>query len=1180
MPSDSFVHLHLHTEYSFLDGLVRTKELMKKATEFEMPAVAITDHGNLHGAIEFYQAAKDAGIKPIIGCEAYMAPGAIKDRPNNQRDAAYHFTLLAKDETGYRNLVKLISTAHLDGFHYKPRIDKELLAPRSTGLIGLSGCLKGEINMAIQSDNLAKARQSVAEFRDIFGAENFFLEMHDHGIEVQEKCNQMLPRLAQEFGLGLVAANDVHFLERSHHETHDVMVCIGTGKMVHDERRMRYTPELYFKSADEMRALFPNHPEAITNTLVIADRINLELEFGVSKYPEYPAPEGKTREAYLRELCYQGLRDRFGERAGTDTELIKRLDYEVDILEKAGFVSYFLIVWDFIHFAKQRGIPVGPGRGSAAGSLVAYVLGITDIDPLQFGLIFERFLNPERVSPPDIDVDFCKDRRGEVLEYVRQKYGDRRVSQIVTFNKMNAKSAVRDVGRVIGLSYGEADRLARMIPSGPGQQNISLTDSALANPELRRAIETEPATRQLWDHALLLEGRSRNFGVHAAGIVIGDRDLSEYVPLRRDPKEKEVITQYPMGPLNDLGLLKMDFLGLRTLTVLHDAEELIRQRVPEFSLAQVPLDDAATFALLNRAETIGIFQLEGGMTGFCKQFDFKAIDDIIALSALYRPGPMDLIPDYIKRKKGLAKIRYEHPLLEEVCADTYGVMIYQEQVMAAASRLAGYSLGQADLLRRAMGKKDKEKMAKERANFIEGCARTNKIPEKKANSIFDLLEKFAGYGFNKSHSAAYGLISYQTAYLKANYPVEFMAGLLSNEINNTDKISTFVGECKRMGIPILPPDVNRSGLKFSPEKSGTPILGVSTAEHRRDADATNAIRYGLAAIKNVGQGAMELAIKEREAGGEFASLEDFCRRLDSRIANRKILENLVKCGAFDFLGRERADMFACIDESLAAASASQKDRASGQVSLFDDMPPAASKPSAIRVVPWTEHEKMSYEKELLGFYVTGHPLDAYAALLSDGRYQTIASLNELPDRASFRIAGAIVQVEKKFTKKEGKPFAVLWIEDLTSTLEVVLWNEVYVALADSLMLGRVLAVQGTLDRRDDALRAVAQKAKVLSAAGNQARPPIESNGNGSDGKESPLVLCFAATATAEEFREVQTVLAGSPGTRPVRLMFCRPGGESLQMDAGINLRVNVTPGLRDKLAPWLQREELARAATT
>jgi DNA polymerase-3 subunit alpha len=958
------------------------------------------------------------------------------------------------------------------------------------------------------------------------------------------------------------------------------MLCIGTGKMVSDEHRMRYQPELYFKSPEEMRELFKDFPESITNTLEIGERCNLEIELGKSKYPEYPMSNGGSREAYLRELCETGLRERYGERAATDPKLRQRLEYEIGVLEKTKFVSYILIVWDFIHFAKGKKIPVGPGRGSAAGSLVAYVLGITDIDPLQFGLIFERFLNPERVSPPDIDVDFCKERRGEVLEYVRQKYGERRVSQIVTFNKMNAKSAVRDVGRVIGLSYGDADRLARMIPAGPGQQNITLAESALANPELRRAIDTEPATRQLWEHATLLEGRSRNFGVHAAGIVIGDRDLSEYVPLRRDPKEKEVITQYPMGPLNDLGLLKMDFLGLRTLTVLHDATELIRQRIPEFVLESIPMDDAATFALLNRAETIGIFQLEGGMTGFCKQFDFKSIDDIIALSALYRPGPMDLIPDYIKRKKGLAKIRYEHPLLEEVCADTYGVMIYQEQVMAAASRLGGYSLGQADLLRRAMGKKDKEKMAKERANFIEGCARENKIPEKKANSIFDLLEKFAGYGFNKSHSAAYGLISYQTAYLKANYPVEFMAGLLSNEINNTDKISTFVGECKRMGIPILPPDVNRSSLKFSPEAGagiGDPDRPEAQLQKAGITDpGYNAIRYGLAAIKNVGQGAMESAIAERGARGEFVSLEDFCRRVDARIANRKILESLVKCGAFDFLGRERAELFGCIDESLAAATESHKDRASGQVSLFDDMPPPASKPSINRVIPWTEHEKMSYEKELLGFYVTGHPLDAYAAVLSDGGYQTIASLNELADRASFRIGGAIVQVDKKFTKKEGKPFAVVWLEDLSATLEVVLWNEVYVKLADSLVLGRVIAVQGTLDRRDDALRAVAQKAKILTAA-DQTRSPNESNGNGSREDGAPLILCFSSTANVDELRQVQSLLATSPGSCPVRLVFCRADGESLAMDAGPNLRVRLTPELRANLARWLQREEMAAA---
>ena len=1151
------------------------KELMRRASELEMPAVAITDHGNLYGAIEFYQEAKDAGVKPIIGCEAYMAPGSIKDRPNNQRDAAYHFTLLAKDETGYRNLVKLISTAHLDGMHYKPRIDKELLAAHSSGLIGMSACLKGEINMALQSDNLPKARQSAADFRDILGAENFFLELHDHGIEAQQKCNRVLPTLAKEFGLGLVAANDVHFLERVHHEAHDVMICIGTGKMVHDERRMRYVPELYFKSADEMQALFSEHPSALTNTLEIAERCDLVLEFGKSKYPEYPAPDGKAREAYLRELCYQGLRERYGDR--TDRELITRLDYELDVLEKTGFVSYFLIVWDFIHYAKQRGIPVGPGRGSAAGSMVAYVLGITDIDPLQFNLLFERFMNPDRISPPDIDVDFCEARRGEVLEYVRQKYGDRRVSQIITFGKLKAKSVVRDVGRVIGLSYGEADRIAKMIPN---ELNITLAAAAEKTPDLKKAIASEPATRQLWDYATVLEGLSRNAGVHAAGVVIGDRDLSEYVPLCRDSKGTDVISQFAMGPLTDLGMLKMDFLGLKTLTVIEDTVTLIRARDPEFAINKILFDNQPAFALLNRGETIGVFQLEsGGMTSLCKNFDVQKIDDIIALIALYRPGPMELIPDFIKRKKGLTKIKYEHPLLEEVCADTYGVMIYQEQVMAAASRLGGYSLGQADLLRRAMGKKDREKMAKERAIFIEGCARTNKIPEKKANAVFDLLEKFAGYGFNKSHSAAYGLISYQTAYLKANYPVEFMAGLLSNEIDNTEKISVFVGECKRMKIPILPPDVNRSGLKFTPEVSPP----MATVYDRRTEDAApaedggqslplqkrlSAIRYGLAAIKNVGQSAMEAAIRERELAGDFVSLEDFCRRLDSRIANRKMLESLVKAGAFDFLRRDRAELFACIDESLAAASASHRDRASGQVSLFDEVTAPISKPSSRQVPPWTQHETMSYEKELLGFYVTGHPLDAYAGGIAAGKYQTIISLVELEDRASFRIAGTLVQVDKKFTKKEGKPFAVVFLEDLTSTLEVVIWNEVYAKVSDDLMAGKVVAIRGTLDKRDDAIRATAQKVKVLAPD-----PVNESTGMGPpgilNGFQSAVVLHFTSAATSAELQDVREILASSPGSTTVNLVFQRPSGEVVRLQAGADLRVTATKELRERLARWL-----------
>src|SRR6266540_2420695 len=1132
MARDSFVHLHLHTEYSLLDGAIRMKELMKKAAEFKMPAVAITDHGNLFGAIEFYQEAQRAGVKPIIGCEAYIAPGSNKDRPGSRRDSAYHFTLLSENETGYRNLVKLVTAAHLEGFHYAPRIDKELLAAHSAGLIGLSGCLAGEINSAIQANNIEKAKQSAAEYRDILGTENFFIELHDHGMEEQRKCMTALPQIARDIGVGLVAANDVHFLRRSDHQAHDVMLCIGTGKMVQDETRMRYVPELYFKSPDEMR------------------------------------------ENYLRELCYDGLGQRYAKRAGSDPELIRRLDYELGVLEKTGFVSYLLIVWDFIHFAKERGIPVGPGRGSAAGSIVAYVLGITDIDPLQYGLIFERFLNPDRVSPPDIDIDFCEARRGEVLEYVRQKYGQRRVAQIITFGKLKAKSVVRDVGRVMGWSYRDADRIAKMIPN---ELNITLDSAVEKNPELKRAVATEPATRQLFDYAKVLEGLSRNAGVHAAGVVIADRDLSDYIPLCRDTKGNDVISQYAMGPLNDLGLLKMDFLGLKTLTVIEDTLTLIRKREPSFSLKDIPLDDPPAFALYNRGETIGLFQMEsGGMTSLSKQLDVKKLDDIIALIALYRPGPMELIPEYVKAKKGITPIKYLHPLLEDICADTYGVMIYQEQVMAAASKLAGYSLAQADLLRRAMGKKDKEKMAKERRNFIEGCARTNKIPEKKANAIFDLLEKFAGYGFNKSHSAAYAVISYQTAYLKAHYPVEFMAGLLSNEINNTEKISVFVGECKRMGVSILPPDINKSGLKFMPETvAGIADAGSPTRESQAGITdpGYSAIRYGLAAIKHVGESAMEAVIREREQRGNFVSLEDFCTRLDSRIANRKMLESLIKAGAFDFLGRDRAELYGCIDDAVGASVAAQRDRLAGQVSLFDEA--TASTTSRKRpVTRWSEHEKLSYEKELLGFYVSGHPLDAYVNVFAAKNYRSIASLADLDDRAPFKIAGAIVQVEKKFTRREGKPFALLWVEDLTNMLEVSVGNEVYLKVSDALAAGRVVEIKGTLDKREEVLRATALEIRSLALGKANG-----ANEGSRDSSEEPVVLLqFSPATTGDELHQVREILVSSPGRRPVQLLFDRENGNSLRLDAGAEFRVNLTPDLEEKLSRWLVRGGCANSA--
>lgn len=1124
----SFVHLHCHSEYSLLDGAIRVEDLVRKASESGMPAVALTDHGNLYGAVPFYQAAAKRGVRPIIGCEVYVAPGSMRDRnAASAKDAAFHLTLLAADATGYQNLVKLVTAAHLEGFYYKPRVDKEKLAEFSGGLIALSGCLKGEVSQNLVNGRRKEAVAVAGEYRDIFGPENFFIEIHDHGIEAQRRINPELLRMAGQLGLGSVAANDVHFLERSHHEAHDVLICIGTGSMVMDEKRMRYVPELYFRSAEEMRALFSEIPEACDNTLRIAERCGFEMEFGVPKYPAYEVPAGKTREDYLRELCYAGLAARYGERATSDPVLRERLDYELAVIFKTGFVSYFLIVWDFIHFAKQRGIPVGPGRGSAAGSLIAYALGITDIDPLRFGLIFERFLNPERVSPPDIDVDFCMERRGEVIDYVRHKYGERAVSQIVTFGTLGAKSVVRDVGRVLGWSYGDADRIAKMIPN---ELNITLESAAKKNPELGAAIEGEPAVRQLWDYATVLEGLSRNAGIHAAGVVIGDRSLDEFIPLCRG-KEDEVVTQYAMGPLTDLGMLKMDFLGLKTLTVMNEAVRLIRRKDPKFDLAAIPMTDPGAFGIYNRGETLGVFQMEsGGITSCCKRFDVVSIEDIIALSALYRPGPMQFIDDYIERKRGQKKIAYIHPLLEKVCAETYGIIVYQEQVQQAAAVLAGYSLGDADLLRRAMGKKDREKMEKERARFVAGCAKVHAMEPKVADAIFDFIAKFAEYGFNKSHSAAYGWISYQTAYLKAHYPVEFMAAMLSYDASTTERLAEVIGECRRMEIPIRAPDINASDLKFAPEETG------------------GGIRFGLASIKNVGAGAMETAVAERERNGPFASLEDFCARLDSRTVNRKILESLVKCGAFDCFGRFRSQLFADIDAAMGAAASKQRDRASGQVSLFgeEDLGSEARRPEGVEVEPWPQHEMLAYEKELLGYYVSGHPLDRYAGHFDGGKYLTIAGVQQIEESATVKLAGLVASVEKKFTKKDGKPFGVFVLEDFTGAIEMTAWDESFTKHAALLVPGTAVSVSARLTRRDEAIRATAGQIAALKprAAVRAVRLRLARD-----------------RMSGDDLETVRDAVKAHAGERPLILEFVTGDGGVIEIPAGEEFGVGDESGL-------------------
>ncbi len=859
------------------------------------------------------------------------------------------------------------------------------------------------------------------------------MELQNHGIPEQNTVNRELIPWAKEFNLPLVATNDVHYVERQHWEAHDCLICLQTQSLLADEKRMRYVSEqFYLRTPEEMHELFAEVPEALKNTVAVAEKCNLLLEFGKLRFPVYEPPDGFTREHYLRHLCVQGLQDRYGiewkkPKDAHEKSIVERVEFELKIMEKTGFVSYFLIVWDFVHFARSNGIPVGPGRGSAAGSVVAYLLKITDIDPLRYNLLFERFLNPERISPPDIDMDFCYNRRPEVIDYVRKKYGDDRVAQIITFGTLGAKMVVRDVGRVMGLSYSECDRIAKMIPPDIG---MTLKKAIDINPELKTAYQNEPNVKRVIDYGYTLEGVSRNASTHAAGVVIGAEPLTNIVPLTTGTNSNEIVTQYSMNPLGDLGLLKMDFLGLKTLTVIKDALDMIEQTTGQrLDIEKIPLEDKKTFDLLAKANTIGVFQLESqGMRDLCRRIGVDSIDVIIALIALFRPGPMNMLDDYVNRKHGKVKVAYDHPLLDSILKETFGVFVYQEQVMQATSALAGYSLGGADVLRRAMGKKKPEEMEKQRETFIKGCQEKNKIPRPKANQIFDTLAKFAGYGFNKSHSAAYAIVAYQTAWLKANYPVQYMAALLSNELANTDKIQLFINECKRMGIEVQAPDVNESGVRFTV----------------RDAK----IRFGLAAIKNVGEVAVKNVIEVRDATGRFASFEEFCTRVDLRIVNRKVLECLAKCGAFDSLGEPRAEVFAAIEYQMSRASAVQRDRERGQAALFDVEPVNARQKATGRlpVVEWAQGEILAFEKELLGFYVTGHPLSEYAEILTRYEMASSGKLAELQDGQVTRIGGIISKLVPK-TTKQGKPMAIMTLEDLDGAVEVLVFPESYARFA-------------------------------------------------------------------------------------------------------------------------------------
>ncbi len=1041
----SFVHLHVHSDYSLLDGACRIDKLIERAVELNMPALAVTDHGNMFAAVDFYKKAGKAGIKPIIGTEMYLVSD---DLHKKEKSEIFHLTLLAENEAGYRNLIRLNTIAHRDGYYYKPRIDKKILREHSEGLIALSGCIKGELAQRILSAraDAAGVRALAQEYVDIFGKDRFFLEIHRHGMEEEKTAEAGLVALASELGLGLVATNDAHYIRKEDSFAHEVLLSIQTGTTLADPGRMKFfNNEFYLKSPEEMRQLYWDLPQAVENTLAIAQRCNLKLTFGALCLPVFVAPGGETNEEYLARLCREGLERRY---PGAVTPAMReRLEYELSVILKMGFVGYFLIVWDFVNFARSNGIPVGPGRGSAAGSLVAYCLGITNIDPLAYDLLFERFLNPERVSMPDIDIDFCYEKRELVIRHVIEKYGRDHVSQIVTFGTLGAKAVVRDVGRVLGMTFSEVDEIAKLVPS---DLNITLEKAFTLEPELKKFCDRSPQVKRLFEIAAVLEGLARNMSTHAAGILISDRPLAERVPLARGANG-ELCTQYEKDALEAIGMLKMDFLGLRTLTVIDQCLQTIRQvHGRTLDIDRLDLADRKTYELLSRGNTAGVFQLESsGMRDILTKMDIATFDELQTVLALYRPGPMRLIPDYLARKKGETQVVYDHPLLEPVLKVTYGIMIYQEQVMKCANVIAGYSLGQADTLRKIMGKKDVSKMVEQKESFVRGAVK-NGIPHETAVKIFETMSYFAGYGFNKSHSAAYAMVAYQTAWLKANYPVEFMAALLSSEMGNLDKLGPLLTECRDMGLKVLPPDINESNASFT-------VAG------------TTGIRFGFTAIKNVGRAAADRIVEVRSQGGVFGDLTDFIGRVDSRVVNRKVLESLVRAGCFDRLVANRAALIDGMDALLRLSVQSQKDRDQGQISMFDMFAETDFKPEKFSppdVPPWDRNTMLAHEKELMGFYVSGHPLDEfrqYLRSICDCRAGTIESLGA---RKRAAAGGIIRTLRISLTKAKQEKMAILTLEDVEGTLTVVVYPQAYQTYGALLEEGRILVALGETSDRD------------------------------------------------------------------------------------------------------------------
>jgi len=1052
----NFVHLHVHSEFSLLDGACRIKDLVAKAKKYNMPALALTDHGVMYGVIQFYKEAVANQIKPIIGCEVYVAPQSRKDKSNGKKESPSHLILLVKNKKGYQNLLQLVTKSFLEGFYYKPRIDKEILKQYSEGLIGLSACMNGEIPRMILQNNPAKARELAISYQEIFGEGNFYLELQNNTMPEQIKVNEELVKLGHALKIPLVATNDVHYMNREDREAHDILLCIQTATNLDDPKRMKLsTDEFYFNTPEEMQQHFADIPEALENTIKIAQKCNLEIDFRNAHLPDFNMPDKLTDNDYLRQLCYEGAKNKFKD---IDENISKRLDYELSVIKKMGFATYFLIVWDFVNYAKNHRIMVGPGRGSAAGSLIAYCLNITNINPLDYNLLFERFLNPDRISMPDFDIDFSYEGRGEVIEYVSKKYGRDKVSQIITFGTMAARAAIRDVGRALGIPYGQVDKIAKLIPLDP---KMTIEKALQLEPELKTRMENEPNIKKMIEISSKLEGLSRHASTHAAGVVLSRESLTNFVPLQLT-SDGEVSTQYAAEDLESLGLLKMDFLGLRTLSVINNTLKIIRNtRGENVNINDIPLDDDEVYKLLSRGDCCGLFQLESsGMIDLVKRLEPRKIEDITALLALFRPGPLGsgMINDFIDRKKGKIEIKYLHPSLEPILRDTYGVIVYQEQVMQVASQLAGFSLGQADILRKAMGKKEKEVMKKQQQLFIKGAVKNN-IDKQTANEIYDLIAYFAGYGFNKSHSVSYAFISYQTAYLKAHYPVEYMAALLTSIMQNTDKVVKYIKECQNINLKILPPDINESLIDFTVVDRGK-------------------IRFGLAAVKNVGKGAIENIIQERTENGPFISLFDFCKRVDLKTMNRRVIESLIKCGAFNSTESKRAQLLSVLEKAINLGHEIQREKRNGQTNLFalmgkgtqsqqqDDIP-------LPDIEEFSDQELLTMEKETLGFYLSHHPLEDYQDKLKQIVTANSSQLHQFKDKSNLILGGIITALRKK-TTKNGNMMAYFVLEDLEGTTDVIVFPKTYEDFKEAMTEENVVVLEGRLDAAEFNVKILAE----------------------------------------------------------------------------------------------------------